>query len=75
MSAKDATDRAQEAIRKDKGWDAGIDHLSQHGVSGSAGVKVYEKGNVSVGAGASVSKDFHGGKPHGAAGVGVRIKF
>lgn len=77
MSAQDAAGRAQAAATSNKGWSAGVDHVSKGGVSGSAGVKVYESksGNVNVGVGASVSKDFHGGKPQGAAGVGVNIKF
>lgn len=75
MSTHDATRRAQESIRNNKGWDAGVDHISKHGVSGSAGVKVYDQGKVSVGAGASVSKDFHGGKPQGAASVATGVKL
>ena len=77
MSANDAASRAKKAAASNKGWSAGVDQISKGGVSGSAGVKVYESnsGKVNVGVGASVSKDFHGGKPQGAAGVGVKIKF
>lgn len=77
MSSKDATKRAKAAVKTDKGWDVGVDKVSKDGISGSAGIKVYETkgGRVKVGAGASISQDFHGGKPKAAAGVGVKVKL
>ena len=77
MSNTDAADRAHAATQNDKGWSAGLDRVSKDGVSGSAGVKVYESesGNVQVGAALSVSKDFHGGKPEAGIGVAIEVKI
>ena len=77
MSAKKAMDRTQEALQSDKGWSGGPDALSKHGAAGSAGARVWQSqdGRTSVGAGVSMSKDFHGGNPKFGFGVGASFKF